>query len=115
MERSEDSFDSFAIEHPSLVALFFQTGYLTIKSYDKESMQYSLDFPNHEVRTAFVSHLLDMFSYLEAGLSKTTIWKMIRAIRKHDLDTFFVILRSLFADIDYNLHVDNEKYYTLNG
>ncbi|MEM7538754.1 MAG: AAA family ATPase [Chloroflexota bacterium] len=111
LRQSEESFDSFDIERLSLIALLFQTGYLTIKGYDEESMEYLLDFPNHEVRKAFLSHLLDMFSYLTPGYSKSTIWKMIRAIRKDDLHTFFGTLQSFFADIDYNLHLNNEKYY----
>lgn len=35
------------------IPFFFQTGYLTIKGYDKEFNQYTLGFPNREVRESF--------------------------------------------------------------
>ncbi|MEM7537864.1 MAG: AAA family ATPase, partial [Chloroflexota bacterium] len=109
LKQPSDAFDSFAIERLSIVALLFQTGYLTIKEYEQEGMIYTLDFPNYEVKKAFLAHLLDMFSYLNQGFSKSHVWKMIHAIRTHDLGTFFVALQSFFADIDYNLHANNEK------
>lgn len=36
------------------VPLFFQTGYLTIKDYDKEFGEYTLGFPNEEVKKGFL-------------------------------------------------------------
>ena len=42
----------------NLVRLFYQTGYLTIKSYDSQTEQYFLDFPNREVSIAFSSYLV---------------------------------------------------------
>ncbi len=39
------------IQNP--IPMIFQSGYLTIKSYDKETMLYSLGFPNEEVRCGF--------------------------------------------------------------
>ncbi len=36
----------------------FQSGYLTIKSYDEEFLRYTLDFPNDEVRYGFLNALI---------------------------------------------------------
>ena len=38
------------------VALFYQTGYLTLKGYDRESRTYTLGFPNQEVESAFYEY-----------------------------------------------------------
>ena len=46
-------FDSFSTPLPAL----YQSGYLTIKDYDREDDTYILGFPNHEVRTGFASSL----------------------------------------------------------
>ncbi len=35
------------------IPMILQSGYLTIKDYDKEAMSYSLGFPNREVTRAF--------------------------------------------------------------
>lgn len=44
------------------VALFYQTGYLTIKTYDKYSKNYILGYPNKEVEKAFFKYLLPNYS-----------------------------------------------------
>ncbi|MBV7329482.1 hypothetical protein KFU94_14765 [Chloroflexi bacterium TSY] len=51
--------------------LLFQTGYLTINSYDPETQQYTLHYPNYEVENAFLVYVLDAFSNLQQGLSET--------------------------------------------
>ncbi|MDE5813641.1 MAG: ATP-binding protein [Muribaculaceae bacterium] len=44
------------------VPLMFQTGYLTIESYDRESQFYTLCFPNREVKTGFFNNLLPLYA-----------------------------------------------------
>jgi len=111
LKQTPESFDSFNIERLSPVALLFQTGYLTIKAYDKRSRRYTLGFPNHEVENAFLINILDEFSYLTQKTSGNQLWHLIDALESHDLYTFFVELQTFFADIDYNLHLSYEKYY----
>ena len=41
----------------------FQSGYLTIKSYDAEILRYTLDFPNDEVRYGFLNALIPYVTY----------------------------------------------------
>ena len=43
-------------------ALMFQTGYLTIASYDKETKLYELRFPNREVEIGFYKFLLPIYA-----------------------------------------------------
>ena len=40
------------------IALFYQTGYLTIKGYDRELELFRLGFPNREVEQSFLKFLL---------------------------------------------------------
>ena len=42
------------------IPLFYQTGYLTIKGYDKKYRSYLLDYPNDEVRYGFLESLAPM-------------------------------------------------------
>jgi hypothetical protein len=42
----------------STVPLLYQSGYLTIKDYDKELDEYTLGFPNREVEYGFLEELL---------------------------------------------------------
>jgi hypothetical protein len=109
LEIGELSFSTYDIEKLQLVPLLFQTGYLTLKGYDKESMLYSLDYPNFEVKNAFLTYLAAEWTKKEAP--ETYIHKLITSLRSRDFELFFQILQSLFANIDYDLHINQEKYY----
>ena len=45
------------------VSLFFQTGYLTIKDYDKEFQEYTLGFPNDEVKNGFLRFIYSYYNF----------------------------------------------------
>jgi hypothetical protein len=55
----ESAFSSYEIENLKVVALLFQTGYLTIKGYDKERMEYTLAYPNFEVKNSMTECLTE--------------------------------------------------------
>lgn len=46
------------------VPVLYQSGYLTIKGYDKEFGVYSLGFPNKEVEECFTRYLLPEQKFL---------------------------------------------------
>lgn len=108
---NELALSTFEIDHLELMPLLVQTGYMTIKDYDADSQRYQLDYPNWEVKNAFMVHLLDAFTQVDKGLSEAHLWQMIDALQSHDLDKFFDVLQILFANIDYDLHLNFEKYY----
>ena len=39
------------------IPLFYQTGYLTIKDYDREYREYTLGFSNDEVKNGFLKFI----------------------------------------------------------
>ncbi len=107
----ELAFSTYDIDRLAIVPLLFQTGYLTIKDYNPKKQTYRLDYPNYEVENAFLTYVLDTFSNLEQGLSTSHLWRLIEALQTQDLDRFFTILKVLFANIDYDLQLNYEKYY----
>lgn len=111
LRLEESNFSTYEIENLSLVPLLFQTGYLTVNDYDRKTMLYELSHPNYEVENAFLGNLLDAFSNVEKGFGTNYLWKMIDALQENDLERFFEVLQVLFANIDYDLQLDYEKYY----
>lgn len=61
-EVTDTFFDKFSIKNLDIYSLLFQTGYLTVSSvrYRPNSVRliYSLDYPNQEVKEAFVHNFL---------------------------------------------------------
>ncbi|MCI6581874.1 MAG: AAA family ATPase, partial [Oscillospiraceae bacterium] len=52
---SREYFIDYRADKEDSLAMLYQSGYLTIKDYDKRRKVYGLDFPNDEVRKGFVS------------------------------------------------------------
>ncbi len=55
------------------IPVIFQSGYLTIKGYDKEFGLYRLGFPNREVEEGFIKFLVPFYTRLnkvEESLSR---------------------------------------------
>jgi hypothetical protein len=60
LEATDDLLQSsFEVNSIPLLALMFQAGYLTITGYEDAVQLYTLDYPNHEVKTAFQKYLLE--------------------------------------------------------
>ena len=52
------SLGTFDIESLPLITILFQTGYLTINTYDRITKKYTLTYPNEEVRESYKQYLL---------------------------------------------------------
>ena len=107
----ESAFSSYEIENLKIVPIFFQTGYLTIAGYDKERMEYTLSYPNFEVKNSMTECLAEAYSLVDRELVHGYAWRLIDGLREHDFESFFDTLRVFFANIPYDLHIEREKYY----
>jgi len=105
------AFSTFEVENLRVEPLLFQTGYLTIKDYNDKYDEYTLSYPNNEVKSAFLIYLTDYYTPLRKEESPQYQNELIRAILRDDIAGFMKILKVFFANIDYDLHIDNEKYY----
>ena len=50
----------YRVDADNPIPLIYQSGYLTIKGYDKEFQLYRLAFPNDEVRYGFLNFLVPL-------------------------------------------------------
>ena len=66
MRADSASFDAPTERMTSIVPLLYQSGYLTIKDYDKEIDLYTLDIPNNEIRVGLYNSLLSNYLGEEA-------------------------------------------------
>jgi hypothetical protein len=85
----------------TLIPLLYQTGYLTIKEYDKEEKMYLLDYPNAEVRVGLLKNLLPLFSNADPRNTANAASRASTALRKGNIDTAMENLRSLLKSIPY--------------
>jgi len=59
----------YRVENSDYIPLLYQSGYLTIKEYDSELDEYTLGFPNEEVKYGFLNELLPQLSKLTAKIT----------------------------------------------
>ena len=97
--------------------LFFQSGYLTIKSYEPKTEIYTLGIPNAEVRRGLMFSLLPMFADCSRLTADNLAIRFSEALRKHDIDGAMTVLQAFFAGIPYpefgkeNALLKKEAYY----
>ena len=113
IEVSQTSFSVYEPDKPSLMALLYQTGYLTIKDAHQEGEErvYRLACPNYEVRKAFSESLSVAFSHLDAFDQSSLLNQMLAALRSDDVNDMLDALSCFFANIPANMTVKREKYY----
>ncbi|GAK50030.1 hypothetical protein U14_01255 [Candidatus Moduliflexus flocculans] len=106
-------FNGDDLEQMNVFALLFQTGYLTItaKERDYAGATYTLNYPNFEVKQAFLTLLLHRFTTYRLE----DVPQLARSLRydlEHgDVENFIRSMRGLFAKIPYTLHLPQEAYY----
>jgi hypothetical protein len=91
--------------------LLYQTGYLTIKSYNKRLDTYTLGFPNEEVKYGFLYELLPAYMPKTDILTEFFVGNFIEDLFAHDIDGFMTRLKAFFAGIPYELNNKEEKHY----
>ena len=93
------------------IPLFLQTGYLTIKDYDKEFNIYTLGFPNDEVKNGFLKFIFSYYVPINPAEGNTTTAKLAKALRSGAPDVFMRTLEALFANTTYQIQGDAEKNF----
>lgn len=102
---------TYAIDKIKLIPLLWQAGYLTIKSYNPTTKNYTLTFPNEEVRVSFFENVMENLTDVDTALLSSFVSKLSQSIQKPDLKTFFETLKVFFAQIPYDMHIPLERYY----
>ena len=111
MEAKASAFDAPTESMTSLVPLLYQSGYLTIKDYEREDDLYLLDIPNKEIRIGLMESLLPNYVQRTANEGLTTIAKMNRALRHDDLEGMLRLLQQYLLTIPQCDHTDYEGHY----
>ena len=102
MEVSSSAFDKPTEAMTSALPLLYQSGYLTIKDYDPESLMFTLAIPNQEVRIGYTEGLLPTYIGIEASdVQAGFALKFWRALKQHDADLAMREMQAYMAAIPY--------------
>ena len=93
------------------IPVIYQSGYLTIKDYDRDVLLYTLGFPNDEVRYGFLNFLVPYYTEVTDDETGFHIAKFMRELRSGDVDAFMERLKVFFAGMPYDLSDNTERHY----
>jgi Predicted AAA-ATPase/PD-(D/E)XK nuclease superfamily len=112
IETDQTSFDTFDMGNLNAEAVMFQTGYLTVKKYNRREQIYTLGYPNNEVRKAFLEYMIEAYTFVQVNAVPPTVIKMRRAFERKDIQTVIELVNTMFANIPSHIFDGtSEKYF----
>lgn len=111
IELPANQFADYRADADYPIPVIYQSGYLTIKSYDKEFRSYKLGFPNEEVEYGFLNFLVPYYTGVSSNENLFNIRHFVNELRSGDADAFLNRLRAFFAGIPYELNDKTERHY----
>ena len=91
------------------IPILYQSGYLTIKGFDRMFGIYSLGFPNMEVKKAFLKMLLSCYAPVPEKEGNVLISKLYKALVAGKPEEMMKLLEALFARANYQIQGNAEK------
>lgn len=105
---SEDAFAEYRYDIASIEPLLYQSGYLTIKDYDKEFRSYTLQFPNEEVKFGFLYNILPIATSVDSTKTGLYVENFVKDLRDCNVDSFMTRLQSILSSVPYNVYGDKK-------
>ena len=105
------AFDAPTENMKSITPLLYQSGYVTIKDYNRATRLYTLDIPNNELRVGLMDSLLPNYVAEYADEGGTTIGYMYEALLNEDLDRMFRLLQAYLLTVPYCDNANSEGHY----
>ena len=93
------------------VPVLYQSGYLTIQSYDDQTQEYTLKYPNKEVERGFMEGLANIYVPSARYNSPFAVKKFAEDFKKGDTEGLMKRFEAFFADADYEIVGDAELYF----
>ena len=111
VEATASTFTEYRAEANNPIPLIYQSGYLTIKNFDKRFKIYTLGFPNDEVRYGFLNFLVPFYTPITDDKKNFYIGNFIQELEKGEVTPFMHRFEAFFADIPYELNDKTERHY----
>ena len=111
IELRQSAFMEYRVDIKNPIPMIYQSGYLTIATYDRKFGLYTLGFPNDEVRYGFLEFLTPYYTAVTNDESDFHIVKFYHELETGDTSAFMERLKVFFAKIPYELSNDNERHY----
>jgi hypothetical protein len=111
---SENVLGNFDPENMLSVPLLFQTGYLTIKSYNNTTRLYELGYPNQEVKDSLLDNLLSAYRGIYPDSSSEETGGLLLAVNAGKVKDIIAALDAVIGGIPYDYwRADTESIFSI--
>lgn len=97
--------NDYSINSNDPIPLLYQTGYLTIKDYDKDFDSYILTYPNNEVKYGFVKSLIPAYLKTNEAIGALNVREFAKDLYSCNMQSFFERLQAVYANLPYGNQV----------
>ena len=104
-------FDAPTENMSSIMPLLYQSGYMTIKGYNRMANIYTIDIPNNEIRIGLMESLLPNYVNIGWENGLTTIAYMFMALYNDDLNEMLRLLQTYLLTIPQCDNTNYEGHY----
>ena len=111
VEVSLRTLENYRLTSSEPLPMLYQTGYVTIKSYDKEFRSFFLGVPNEEVKYGLYERLLPLYAGYTQNSDNIEVLNFIRELRAGKVNEFMERINNIFAAAPKQT---NQKQYELN-
>ena len=106
-QAKQTTFDAPTEHMTSIIPLMYQSGYLTIKDYDKELDLFRLDIPNTEIKVGLYENLLPNYVTTAVDEGKVVVAHMSAFVNRGDMGGALQLLQDFLKTVPY---CDNTAY-----
>ena len=111
IEAETFDFDAPTENMQSITPLLYQSGYITIKDYNKNFNYYTLSIPNKEVRIGLLRSLVPSYVQTSTLVVNNTARKMAQLIVNDDVDSALSLLQKFLQTVPYCDNASSEGHY----
>ncbi|MCQ2096977.1 MAG: ATP-binding protein [Fibrobacter sp.] len=109
---AQRTFDSPTETADTPIPVLYQSGYLTIKGFDKGAIRpFRLQFPNDEVREGLLNLLACAYTSRNDDDTSEFLDNFVTAMKARDIETALTEMRAFMASIPYDAEKQNELHY----
>ena len=110
-EVMASDFDARTENMSSIMPLLYQSGYYTIKNFNRRVGTYLLDLPNNEIRIGLMESLLPNYIQRDTYKGNTTVAEMYLALYNDDLEGMLRLLQTYLLTIPQCDNTNYEGHY----
>ena len=111
VEADESEFDAPTEDMTTMMPLLYQSGYLTIKDYNRDYNYYTLDIPNKEVKIGLTKALIPSYVTGNTLAATNTARRIAQALDKQDMDGALHLLQDFLGTVPYCNVTNHEGHY----